>query len=209
MKRIPAVEVTAAVLFLLFGTTAPVCAQKEKDQHEQQAKPAQQQQQHAQQQQQQARPVQQQQQQQRSYSPPVQQRTQQQARDWQQQRGWLRQGGWQEHSSWQQNRARNWQVEHRTWEQRGGYGGYYIPQDRFQLYFGSGHWFRIHSRPIIVGGYPRFQYGGFWFMLLDPWPERWSDGWYDTDDVYIGYDNGYYLYNRRDPGFGLAIAVVR
>ena len=243
MKRIPVVEVTAAVLFLLLGTT-PVCAQK--DQHEQEAKPAQQQekpraehqqqqakpaqqqekqhaeqqqqparpaqqqqQQHAQQQQQQARPVQQQQQQQRSYSPPVQQRTQQQARDWQQQRGWLRQGGWQEHSSWQQNRARNWQVEHRTWEQRGGYGGYYIPQDRFQLYFGSGHWFRIHSRPIIVGGYPRFQYGGFWFMLLDPWPERWSDGWYDTDDVYIGYDNGYYLYNRRDPGFGLAIAVVR
>ena len=225
MKRIPGVEVTTAVLFLLFATTAPVCAQNNK--HEQEAKPAQQQheqqqakpaqqqqQQHAAQQQQQARPAQQQQHvaqqqpQQRGYSAPVQQRTQQQARVWQQQRGWLGQGSWQEHSSWQQDRAQNWQAQHRTWAQRGGYGGYYIPQDSFQLYFGSGHWFRIHGRPMIVGGYPRFQYGGFWFMLLDPWPERWSDNWYDTDDVYIAYDNGYYLYNRRDPGVGIAISVV-
>jgi hypothetical protein len=67
----------------------------------------------------------------------------------------------------------------------------------------------MHSRPIIVGGYPRFRYRGYWFMILDPWPERWSESWYDTDDLYIDYDNGYYLYNRRDPGFGIAIAVVR
>jgi len=137
-----------------------------------------------------------------------QQRTQEQARAWQQQRGWVQQGGWQGHSSWQQNRARQWENEHRTWGQRGGYGGYYIPQDRFGLYFGIAHSFRIRSRPTIFMGYPRFQYGGFSFMLVDPWPEYWAEDWYDTDDLYIDYDEGYYLYNRRHPGVGLAITVV-
>jgi hypothetical protein len=137
-----------------------------------------------------------------------QQRTQQQAAAWQQQRGWVQRGGWQEHSTWQQNRAQHWQSDHRTWGQRGGYGGYYIPEERFRFYFGSQHWFRIQDRPIIVSGYPRFRYGDYWFMLVDPWPEYWSDDWYATDDVYVGYDDGYYLYNRRYPGFGIAISVV-
>jgi hypothetical protein len=141
-----------------------------------------------------------------SYSVP--QRSEQQARGWQQQRGWLQQGAWQGRNSWQQDRAQHWQNEHRTWDQRGGYGGYYIPQDRFGLNFGSQHWFRINSRPIIIGGYPRFQYGGYSFMLLDPWPEDWSEDWYATDDVYVDYNNGYYLYNRRYPGEAIAIAVV-
>jgi hypothetical protein len=99
-------------------------------------------------------------------------------------------------------------VEHRTWAQRGGYGGYYIPPDRFALYFGSQHWFRIHNRPVIVAGYPRFLFAGFWFMLVDPWPEYWPEGWYETDDVYVDYNDGYYLYNRRDPSVAIAISVV-
>ena len=45
-------------------------------------------------------------------------------------------------------------------------------------------------------------------MLLDPWPEDWSEDWYATDDVYVDYDNGYYLFNRRFPGEALAIAPV-
>jgi hypothetical protein len=126
---------------------------------------------------------------------------------WQQQRGWLQQGAWQGHSTWQQSRAQNWTSDHRTWTQRGGYGGYYIPQDRFSFYFGSQHWFRMPS-PTIYMGYPRFAYGGFSFMLLDPWPEYWSDNWYSTDDVYVDYDDGYYLYNRRYPDVRLAITVV-
>jgi len=63
-------------------------------------------------------------------------RTEQQAVAWQQQRGWLKHGGWRGNKTWQQSRARRWEREHRTWVQRGGYGGYYIPQDRFSLYFG-------------------------------------------------------------------------
>jgi hypothetical protein len=57
-------------------------------------------------------------------------------------------------------------------------------------------------------GYPRFQYGGFSFLMVDPWPESWPEDWYSRDDVYIDYNNGYYLYNRRDPGVALAITVV-
>ena len=136
------------------------------------------------------------------------QRTQQQARGWQEQRGWRQQGGWQEHGNWQEHRARHWQNEHRTWVQRGGYRGYYIPEDRFRLYFGSQHLFRIHSRPSIFMGYPRFQYGGFGFMLVDPWPEYWVENWYDTDDVYIIYEDGYYLCNRRYPSIEIALVVV-
>jgi len=139
---------------------------------------------------------------------PSQPRTQQQAAAWQQQRGWAQHGAWQEHTTWQQNRAQHWQSDHRTWGQRGGYGGYFIPEDRFRLNFGSQHWFRIQNRPIIVSGYPRFRYADYWFMLVDPWPEYWADNWYDMDDVYVDYDNGYYLYNRRYPEVGLAISVV-
>ena len=48
-------------------------------------------------------------------------------------------------------------------------------------------------------------------MLVDPWPEYWADDWYDTDDLYIDYDdydNGYYLCNRRYPDVRLAITVA-
>ena len=110
---------------------------------------------------------------------------------------------------WQQHRARNWQSEHRDWQQRGGYSGYRIPDNRYRSNFGPGHWFRIYRYPMeLYGGYPRFQYDGFWFALMDPWPEYWSDDWYDNDDVYIVYsDGGYYLYNRRYPRDRIAIEV--
>jgi hypothetical protein len=140
------------------------------------------------------------------YQPP--QRTRQQAQAWQQQRGWAQQGAWQGHDSWKQNRAQRWSSDHRTWAQRGGYGGYYIPQQTFGLYFGRQHFFRIRSRPTIYMGFPRFEYGGFSFLMVDPWPEYWADTWYDTDDLYVDYDDGYYLYNRAHPGPGLAITIV-
>jgi hypothetical protein len=57
-------------------------------------------------------------------------------------------------------------------------------------------------------GYPRFQFGGFSFMIVDPWPEYWSENWYNTDDVFIVYDNGYYLYDRNYPQAGIAIVAL-
>jgi hypothetical protein len=44
--------------------------------------------------------------------------------------------------------------------------------------------------------------------MVDPYPGNWAENWYDTDDVYVNYsDNGYYLYDRRYPGVGIAISV--
>ena len=79
-----------------------------------------------------------------------------------------------------------------------------IPDDRFRASFGSEHRFRIES-PRIVDGYSRFQYGGFWFGFVQPWP----GDWYYTDDVYVDFvDGGYYLYNPSYPGVRLEINVV-
>jgi hypothetical protein len=114
-------------------------------------------------------------------------------------------------SAWDQHRSQHWDTDHRSWQQRGGYHGYRIPDDRFRGYFGSNHGFRINGLPfLVVGGYPRFQYDGYWFSLVDPWPETWGNDWYDNDDVYVSYvDNGYYLFDRRYPGTGIAISISR
>lgn len=168
---------------------------KAANQHEQQEAKGQQEQQqkqqHAQQQQNQNRQQQQQHQQQANRS------SQQHPHPAEQQ------------AAWQGHRAHNWQSEHRDWQQRGGYHGYRIPDDRYRGHFGRDHWFRIYSYPVVVvGGFPRFQYDGFWFSIIDPWPESWSDDWYDNDDVYIDYsDGGYYLYNRSYPGDRIAVEV--
>jgi hypothetical protein len=116
-------------------------------------------------------------------------------------------GGW--GVAWQQHRAHNWQNEHRDWQQRGGYNGYQIPEDSYRGYFGPDHGFRMNSYPVnMVGGYPRFQYGGLSFSVVDPWPEYWSDNWYDNDDMYIDYSgNGYYLHNRSYPQDRIAMTV--
>jgi hypothetical protein len=57
-------------------------------------------------------------------------------------------------------------------------------------------------------GYPRFAYGGYSFLMLDPWPQDWDPNWYDNDDVYIDNQNGYYLYNRRYPRQRIAVTIV-
>ena len=79
-----------------------------------------------------------------------------------------------------------------------------IPEDRFRANFGEGHRFVIRE-PVMVGGYSRFQYGGFWFGFVNPWPVD----WYYSDDVYVDYiDGGYYLCNAYYPGERISISVV-
>jgi len=226
---------STAILSLLFGIVAPVYAQQQSEkqdhpekpqvgQHEQ-GKPEQQhapQQEHAQQPQRQAKPEQQHAQQQQrqdqnkqqEYAQQPQRKDQNRQQQVAQQRGHEQPQRTQEQqrveqTAWQQHRAGNWQSDHRTWQQRGGYNGYRIPDDRFRGYFGSAHGFRIEGLPfLVVGGYPRFQYGGYWFSLVDPWPGSWANNWYDTDDVYVAYvENGYYLFNRRYPTTGIAISI--
>jgi hypothetical protein len=98
------------------------------------------------------------------------------------------------------------------WQQRGGYHGYFVPNDDFHRRFGRGHGFRIYGLPYMeVGGYPRFQYGGLWFSLVEPYPEYWGNDWYQRDEMYIeNLDGGYYLFNRRFPGRpGVAVTISR
>ena len=79
-----------------------------------------------------------------------------------------------------------------------------IPEDRFRASFGREHTFRI-GHPVIVEGHPRFQYGGYWFGIVQPWP----GGWAYTDPVYIDYvGGGYYLFNPVHPGIQLSINVI-
>ena len=216
-----------AVLSLLLGIAAPAYAQQEQhgekqdqakpEQHAQQPQHAQAPQRQAQQQPQHAQPPQRQAQQQSPHAQPPQrqaqrsqpQHAQQQQAQQKQQPQRTQQQQHVEQSAWQQHRASNWQSDHRTWQQRGGYHGYHIPDDRFLGYFGSDHGFRISGLPfLVVGGFPRFQYQGYWFSAVDPWPEYWGDDWYNTDDVYVVYtDSGYYLYDRRYPNAGVAISI--
>jgi hypothetical protein len=175
--------------------------QKQPAQHEQQAKPAKQQQQ--------AKPEQRQEQ-----AKSTKQGEQQQAKNQQQQ---TRSNNQQQAKATQQedrqqanNRApqRSAADEQRQRSQPAlrlsARGEGRIPDDRFRSNFGRGHEFRIGS-PRMVDGYSRFQYGGYWFGFVQPWPA----GWYYTDDVYVDYINGqYYLCNPSYPGDQIVISVV-
>jgi hypothetical protein len=84
-----------------------------------------------------------------------------------------------------------------------GKGGH-IPDDKFRASFGRQHPFVI-SRPVIVENRPRFQSGGFWFEIVDPWPTVWAY----TDDCYIDYIDGeYFLFDLLHPGVRIAVFVV-
>ena len=178
----------------------------QQQQHAQQDQQRGQPQQHAQQDQQQGRG----QQQNTRQAAPVQreepQRAQQQKRSQPQQR--VQQS--QQRNDWQQHRATNFQSQHQSWAQRGGYRGDRIPDVSFRQHFGGQHSFRVFGLPYMeVGGRSRFQYGGYWFSMMDPYPEYWGSNWYRDDDMYVDYsDGGYYLYDRRFPSRpGLAISI--
>ena len=189
---------STAVLLLLLGITAPICAQQQKGRDKQDRQQPQEQGKQ--------QPRAEQPQQDRNKQQPRAQQQQKVNRPSQQSRR-LQRG--EERAAWQQHRARSWQAEHKTWQQRGGYNGYRIPENNFRGHFGQNHGFRIYSLPLMSwGGFLRFQYNGFWFSVVDPWPEYWPDNWDENDDVYIDYSgDGYYMYNRRYPRDRIAISV--
>lgn len=79
-----------------------------------------------------------------------------------------------------------------------------IPDDRFRANFGRQHTFSI-GQPVIVSGTPRFQYGGYWFVIAQPWPT----GWGYSDPVYVDYiDSEYFLLSPVHPGVQIAINVI-
>ena len=77
-----------------------------------------------------------------------------------------------------------------------------IPDDRFRASFGREHTFHVNRSDFE--GSRRFQYGGFWFNVLDPWPV----GWLYTDNVYVDYINGgYFLCDPVHPGVFISINI--
>src|ERR1700680_460636 len=93
--------------------------------------------------------------------------------------------------------------EHQA-EGRGGRQGGRIPDDRFRANFGREHTFTL-GRPVIVEGSPRFQYGGYWFLIAQPWPGDWAY----SDPVYVDYiDDEYFLLSPVHPGVQIAINVI-
>jgi hypothetical protein len=177
-----------AILFLLPGAIAPVYAQgreqeKQPEQkQQQQAKPAQKQQQakpaaqaqHAQKQQQ-AKPAAQQA---KPAAQPQRAQKEQQAKP----------------------AARQQQQASRT-QPAGGHGS--IPDAKFRASFGRGHTFHV-NRSDFAGGGRNFQYGGYSFALVEPWPVAWLY----TDNVYVDFLNGgYVLVDPLHPGVYLSISI--
>ena len=212
-------SIGTAVLFVSLGTIVPAFGlQEQKEAQQEQKQPQQQPQQHAQPQQQNQQKQQAPQQNNQQHQQQAQQAQQKQDNQQHQQQAQQRNQQPVQHTqeqqrvqqaAWQEHRSQNWQSDHRNWQQRGGYNGYRIPENRYNGYFGPSYPFVIYNQPyMVVGGFPRFQYGGFWFSVVDPWPNTWGNNWYQSDDVYVVYqDNGYYMYNRRYPNVGLAISV--
>jgi hypothetical protein len=82
--------------------------------------------------------------------------------------------------------------------------GQRIPDEKFRSHFGRQHTFRV-QKTVIVEGQPRFQYGGYWFSLANPWPGDWAY----TDDCYVDYVDGeYVLIDLLHPGMQIAVIVV-
>ena len=88
-------------------------------------------------------------------------------------------------------------------EQRAaGNGGGRIPADKFKASFGEQHSFRVSQSDYSNH---RFQYGGYSFGFVDPWPSNWLY----TQNVYvIEIDGVYYLCNASFPGVNLVLSFT-
>jgi hypothetical protein len=83
------------------------------------------------------------------------------------------------------------------------HGGHRIPEARFRGSFGRGHQFRM-GHPVMIGGQASFQFGGFWFGIVDPWPAAWLY----TDAVYVDLVEGeYVLVNVAHPEVTIAVSA--
>jgi hypothetical protein len=82
-------------------------------------------------------------------------------------------------------------------------GGGRIPDDRYKAHFGREHTFRVTQADYSRDR--RFQYGGYWFGFVDPWPSNWLY----TQDVFVVYIDGvYYLCNPAYPGVNITLSVT-
>jgi len=190
------VAISTAVLLVLLGTTASSYARQEKGQeHSQAAKPAEQQ--HAQQQ---AKPAEQQQHAQQQARPAQQQHAQQQAKPAQQQHAQQQARPAQQQHAQQVNAGQSHAQQTHAESGNGGRYGH-ISDAHYAASFGSGHRFHVSQSDYQ---HRRFQYGGYSFGFVDPWPVDWGY----SDYVYVVYvDGGYYMYDAVHPGVRIAVSI--
>jgi len=88
-------------------------------------------------------------------------------------------------------------------ERTGRNGAGRIPDDRFRANFGQEHRFRVSENDYRRDR--RFQYGGYWFGFVDPWPSNWL---YSEDVFVVEIDGVYYLCNANYPGVNITLSVT-
>jgi hypothetical protein len=102
----------------------------------------------------------------------------------------------------QQQDRQSAQQSQRDGENRGGGDHGRISDEHYRTSFGREHNFHVNQRDYDSR---RFEYGGYSFGFIDPWPVA----WYYTDDVYVVYDNGgYYMYNPAHPGIRISVNIL-
>jgi hypothetical protein len=185
--------ISTAVLSMTLVAAAPVYAQEQHEQEEK-GKPAQQEEKKAQPEKkaQQEKPAKQQEKsaQQEKNTGQEKKATQQQEKNTKQQ---------EEKNAQQQKREP--QAKPAQQAQRGGGGR--IPEARYKANFGQEHRFHVSQADYSNGR--RFQYGGYSFGFIDPWPSNWLY----TQDVYVVEINGmYYLCNPMYPGVNLSLSFT-
>jgi len=84
----------------------------------------------------------------------------------------------------------------------GGNGGGRIPADRYKAHFGREHTFRVSQSDYRNH---RFQYGGYWFGFNDAWPSNWL---YTQDVFVVEIDGVYYLCNASYPGVNVSLNIT-
>src|SRR5271166_80748 len=177
--------ISTAVLSLILGVAAPVFAQEQHEQEEQKSKPAAQEEnkgqpeKSAKQQEKPAAQPEKNAKQEEKNNQPAQQNAKQQEKN-------------------NQPAEKNVQQQQHATNQGGGR----IPEDRYKANFGQQHRFRVSQAEY---GNRRFQYSGYWFGFVDPWPSNWLY----TQDVYVvEIDGVYYLCNASYPGVNLVLSFT-
>jgi hypothetical protein len=184
---------STAMLFLLPGAIATAYAQE----HEQEKKPEQKQQQAKPAKQEAVKPVKQQAQHEQQAKPakePQQAARQQPAKQPQK-------AARQQQAKPAHQQQRGQQAQANRGPAAGGHGS--IPEAKFRASFGSSHTFHVNQSEFANGS-GRFQYGGYWFNAVNPWPV----GWLYTDNVYVDFLNGgYFLCDPVHPGVYISINI--
>jgi hypothetical protein len=168
--------ISTAVLSLILGVAAPAFAQEQHEQEEQKSKPAAQEEKKAQPEKS-AKQAEPAAQQEKNAKP-------------------------EEKNAQQENKNAKPEEKNAPEQKAAANRGGRIPADKFKANFGQQHTFRVTQSDYSNH---RFQYGGYSFGFVDPWPSNWLY----TQNVYVIEINGvYYLCNASFPGVNLVLSFT-